>query len=120
MSFADDTRVFAEKMDVRLRGVFVGSVLGVNDSVVHGSPTTGAPGQPVDTGALRASWQVTFPTDLVGEIATNVEYAPAVEDGVGPHGPMTLKSQVGGFHSVKLTRAAFDRVVEDATRTVVR
>lgn len=84
----------------------------VHESVQTGSPITGAPGQPVDTGFLRASWQLSFPSKDVAEISTNTEYAEAIENGVGPHGPMTVKSPVGGFNSVALTRMNFDRLVD--------
>lgn len=35
----------------------------------------------VDTGAYRASWQAKFPKPLVGKVATNSEYALALEYG---------------------------------------
>lgn len=117
MTFGEDLKLFADKVEGRARRVFVGSVNRVQESVVDGSPLTGAPGQPVDTGNLRASWQQTYPADWIGEVSTNVVYAEPIEEGVGPHGPMTLRSQVGGFHSVKLTRAGWDRIVNHETTT---
>lgn len=116
MSFDGDLKLFADKVLTRHKQVFVGSVQHVHTSVVDGSPVTGAPGQPVDTGNLRASWQQTYPAEYIGEVYTNVEYAPAIEEGVGPHGPMTLRSPTGGFHSVALTRAAWQQVVDDEVR----
>lgn len=116
MSFESDLRMFTQKVATRSSELFAGTVTAVRDSVVEGSPITGAPGQPVDTGNLKASWQTTFPEMWIGQVATNTEYAPPIEEGVGPWGPMTLRSQVGGFHSVKLTIAGFDRLVEDETR----
>lgn len=113
---ADDVEKFAAKVEARTMATFVNTAVLVQESVVDGSPVTGAPGQPVDTGALRASWQLTFPGATVAEVATAVEYAPAIEAGIGPHGPMTLRSAVGGFHSVALTRSSFDRVVEHALK----
>lgn len=115
MTFGDDLKLFASKVEGRARQVFVGSVNQVQTSVVDGSGLTGAPGQPVDTGNLRASWQQVYPEDWIGEVFTNVAYAEPIEEGVGPHGPMTLRSSVGGFHSVKLTRANWDRIVEHET-----
>lgn len=117
MSFGDDLRLFAAKVEQRQRDVFQSTVLEVKRSVQEGSELTGAPGQPVDTGNLRASWQATFPEQWVGEVSTAVEYAEPIEEGVGPHGPMTLRSAVGGFHSVKLTRAGWDRIVDHSVRT---
>lgn len=130
MSFSDDLRAFREKVLQRSRDVFVGATGDLHESVTEGSPVTGAPGQPVDTGNLKASWQQTFPEEWQSLVATNVEYAPAIEEGIQePYttadgtevvpGPMTLRSEVGGFHSVKLTRAAWPRVVESVVRRVV-
>lgn len=118
MTFGDDLRFFAEKTHRRGREVFVGCVDAVHQSVTDGSAITGAPGQPVDTGDLLASWQETFPEEWVGQTATNVEYAEPIEEGIGPHGPLTLRSEVGGFHSVKLTRAAWDLIAAEVTREV--
>jgi hypothetical protein len=112
MGFSDDVKRWTQKAEAQQRQVFVGTVLAVHESIVQGSPITGAPGQPVDTGALKSSWQADVQGD-VGVVATNVVYAPVIEDGVGPHGPLTLRSEVGGFHSVALTRAGFERLVED-------
>jgi hypothetical protein len=116
VSFEGDLKLFAGKVLARHKQVFVGSVQHVHTSVVDGSPVTGAPGQPVDTGNLRASWIQSYPAEYIGEVSTNVEYAPAIEDGIGPFGPMTLRSAVGGFNSAKLTRANWDRVVEHEVR----
>lgn len=96
--------------------VFFGCVFDALASIKTGSAETGAPGQPVDTGNLRNSWQVEFddpefPTEAT--IGTPVEYAQAVEDAVGPHGHVLYgKSGVGGSHSAKLTVATFQRIVD--------
>jgi len=76
--FADDLKLFADKVHRRGRQVFVGSVVAVHESVVEGSPLTGAPGQPVDTGFLKSSWIQAFPGEWLGEVSTNVSYAPVV------------------------------------------
>lgn len=116
---AQDLKAWAAKVERNLHAIFLNTATAVRDSVVEGSPVTGAPGQPVDTGNLKSSWVLAFTEPGVAEVSTNVEYAPAIEDGVGPHGPMTLRSKVGGFHSVKLTRSNFDRLVADVTRSTV-
>ena len=85
---------------------------------VEGSSITGAPGQPVDTGALRASFVDDFVSPTSWRIQTNIEYAPAIEDGIGAHGPITLRSKVGGHHSVKKTVAGWERIVDHVTRNV--
>lgn len=131
MSFTDDLQKFALKVENRSRAVFLGSVDAVKQSIVEGSAVTAAPGQPVDTGNLVSSWQETFPEDLIGDVTTNVEYAPAIEEGqqapyTNPHGtqvtpgPMTLRSAVGGFHSVKLTRAGWKPLVASVVKDVVQ
>jgi hypothetical protein len=132
MSFTDDLHRFEQKLDQRLSDVFLGSVTGVSASIVEGSEITGAPGQPVDDGFLIGSWgDPTFPEEWVGLVSTHAEYAPAIEDGqqepyttasgkeVEPR-PMTLLSEVGGFHSVKMTRANFDLIVRAVVREAVR
>lgn len=116
MSFTDDLQAFRLKMEQRAKDTLAEAVTLVHESITVGSPITGAPGQPVDTGNLLASWQATFPDDVTGRVATNVVYAPGIEDGVGPHGPITQRSRVGGFHSVKLTVASWDRVQAEALR----
>lgn len=145
MSFADDVKRFSLKMESRSRDVFLGCVQDVHEGIVVGSPLTGAPGQPVDTGYLRSSWQVGIGDDvqfiskgdasdnrgttaaplapagvnaavavgiLSGEvtkaiIATNVEYAPIIED----QHPSKAKS-------VASVRANWDRIVEKNVREV--
>jgi hypothetical protein len=82
MSFADDVRRFAAKVEAKQREVFVNVASHAHESIVNGSPVTGAPGQPVDTGNLRNSWQLTFPDANTAEITTNVDYAQPVEDNV--------------------------------------
>jgi hypothetical protein len=133
MSFEGDLKLFAGKVLARHKQVFVGSVQHVHTSVVDGSPVTGAPGQPVAPvggGNLRLSWIQSYPAEYIGEVSTNVEYAPAIEEGqqepyvrngktITPR-PMTLRSAVGGFHSVNLTRSNWDRVVEHEVREATR
>lgn len=119
MSGAQAIQSFALKVDRNLAAIFVGAATDVFNGVVFGSPVTGSPGQPVDTGNLRASWQLRFISEHEAQVSTNVEYAPAIEDGIGPHGPMTLRSGVGGFHSVKSVRANFDRLLADVASRVV-
>lgn len=109
MSFDRDLAAFVAKTEAKRRAVFVNTVSAVKDSVVNGSPITGAPGQPVDTGTLKNSWVAEFDTSESATISTNVEYAPVIEDNLRG---ATLRSQVGGFHSVKLTVAGFQRLVD--------
>ena len=86
--------------------VLVAVVQKAHESITEGSPITGAPGQP--------SWIAAFPEAMVGEITTNIVYAPPIEEGVGRYGPLTLRSQVGGFHSVQMTVAGIQQLVDAA------
>lgn len=114
MSFKSSIDTFKKKVDANAKRTFVNIVAMAKESIVEGSPLTGAPGQPVATGNLKGSWHESFPKPYVAQISTNVSYARAIEDGIGPHGEMTVRSEVGGFHSVKLTIAGLPRLVEAA------
>lgn len=121
MSTADEAhnRETLIRLGTMLDAVFIGAVVLAHDSIKEGSPLTGAPGQPVDAGNLRNSWLFEFddpthPKSAV--IGTAVEYAEPIEDGVGRFGPLTLRSAVGGFHSVHETVVNFDRILEESKR----
>lgn len=116
MSFDADLRRFEVKLERVTQAVFADVVAETARSVVDGSEITGAPGQPVDTGNLRASWQTRFVSPTLAEITTNVEYAPFVEDGVGNSGPMRFKNH--GPHSVELTKAGFQRIADHVAKAV--
>lgn len=112
MSFREQITAFAKKVDGRNRRLMVGIVNEVERSIKFGSEITGAPGQPVDTGNLLNSWSTFWETPgIAASIITNCIYAPDIEDGTRNGRAMTLRSQVGGFHSVKLTRVAFPRII---------
>ena len=103
------------KLGTMLSDVFTQVAQEAQRSIVEGSEITGAPGQPVDTGHLKGSWQLVFDSPNTAIIGTNVVYAESIEDGLSSaHGgtPMTLRSTTGGFHSVALTVAGFNRIVD--------
>lgn len=114
MSFKSDVTAVVKKADGNLKKIFVNTAAMVQESVVEGSPLTGAPGQPVQTSNLKTSFHLSFPKPFVAELSTNVAYARPIEDGIGPHGEMQVRSEVGGFHSVKLTLAGAQRLVDAA------
>ena len=117
MSFRDGMGRVRLAVRARNRGVFVACVSEATRSIVEGSDLTGAPGQPVDTGNLKASWQTVFVASDRAVIGTNVEYARSIEDGVSyAHGgtPITIRSKVGGTHSVQRTVLNWDRIVAAA------
>jgi hypothetical protein len=99
-------------------------------SVRDGSEITGAPGQPIETGRLKRSWHEVRESDFERQVITKIWYAPAIEDGqqraytlksgkaVTPR-PIVFKSSSGGAHSVALTHASWDKIVEAARERVV-
>lgn len=130
MSFADGLRRFQLTVEERSHQVFVGSVAAAKESIVFGSPITGSPGQPVGQygpdynpgavgGTLRASWTEEFLSASQARVSTNLVYAPPIEDGIGPHGPIRIRSTVGGIGSVAKTVAGWQRLVEYVTQQVV-
>lgn len=130
MAWSEDLERFRQSLRTKRRDVVLSVVRKVKQSVVEGSSVTGSPGQPVQTGFLKGSWDDFEEADWIWLVATNAEYAPSIEDGlqepyeradgtVVTPSPMTLRSEVGGFHSVKLTRAGFEKIVREALREVV-
>jgi hypothetical protein len=115
--FVSQLGTFTEKVKVRTQAAFVGTVAEVKNSIVFGSPLTGAPGQVVADymgGTLRDSWQVKFESPTVALIGTNVPWASSNEDGIArPNGgPYIQRSAVGGRWSVALTRAGIQRIAD--------
>jgi hypothetical protein len=106
---------FSVKIQRMERDVFVGVTEEVHKSIVEGSPITGAAGQPVDTGALRASWTPAFLDANTWQDTTHLIYAPVIEDNLRG---ATLRSSVGGFHSVRYTRVGFSRIVDYVVQKV--
>lgn len=120
MSLESDIARITVKLDKMAAHMVPAIGAAVLESIQTGSPITGSPGQPVDTGALRASWQLTLPSPEVAEITTKIAYAKPIEDGIGPHGPMTLRSEVGGFHSIRLTHDNFPRLLDHVLSGVAK
>jgi hypothetical protein len=120
VTFSDDLDRFLADLERRRRDLFVGVATETLRSIQEGSPITGAPGQPVDTGNLKASWQLLFESETTALIQTNVIYAPGIEDGISLETGQRLvqRSPVGGFGSVRLTRAGFQRIVAAVAREV--
>lgn len=76
-------------------------------SIRFGSEVTGAPGQPVDTGNLVASWRLELRGKRVASMFSPLPYASIIEDNwrgaqFRNHGP----------HSVEMTRLAWQRIVD--------
>lgn len=125
MSFAAQVRAWAEQAERRSQQVFLDVATETLRSVQEGHPATGAPGQPVGQGypghvggTLRNSWTLLFRGPHTALISTNVIYAPGIEEGISQRTgrALTLRSSVGGFHSVALTKANFRALVEYVVR----
>jgi hypothetical protein len=111
MNFRDDLKRFSARIKTQERAVFVGVAAAAKASIVEGSPITGAPGQLVQSGNLRSSWQLEFESPTAALISTNVEYAPEMEHGVRDGRELHQRSAIGGFHSVALTIAGIEKLV---------
>lgn len=127
-----------QKVEQRRTMLFVNTANATKNSITEGSAVTGAPGQPVDTGTLKASWVLAWDDPTHALIATNIAYAPVIEENSraaydergdpaatarrNPDGSWRrpVKSIVGGHHSVKLTHANFDALVRDELVRVLR
>jgi len=114
MSFTAQLKAFSDKFERKGRDFFIGVTEEVQRSVVEGSEITGAPGQPVQTGNLKNSWTPTLLDVFRWRTVTNVAYAPTIEDLVG----ITIRSPVGGGHSVKTTRVGWQNIVDHVARRV--
>lgn len=136
MIFSEQIAAFAKKVEARQRQLHTRLTQLVYESIVDGSAVTGAPGQPVDTSNLKTSWQIIIEGPLTSRVVTNVVYAQDIEDGMrhfredwnggeissglalsGAAGAeLTLRSEVGGFHSVALTRAGLPDLVAQSLK----
>ena len=117
--FLDQVRSHNAKVELDLvPAVFVGWVAEMKNSIVFGSPLTGAPGQvvaDVGGGTLRDSWQTEFEDANNALISTKVPWAEQNEDGIARPGggPYVQRSATGGRWNVALTRMNAQRVVDD-------
>lgn len=108
MTFTEQMQKFIRKAQSRERTVYQRSVEHAFRSVRYGSAVTGAPGQPVDTGELLASWELRSKGRREAIMVSDLPYADIIEEN---RRGATLRSKVGGFHSVRLTRLAWRRIV---------
>lgn len=131
-AFEDQVRAFAVKVEERNAALFPNIVSATMDSIVNGSPLTGAPGQPVGQygpgyhqgevgGDLKASWQVSDVTPVSALISTNSQHAVQNEYGISATGgPYIQRTSIGGRHSVGLTIAGFQRIVDAEVAKVAK
>ncbi len=117
MTYSEDVQRFVLKTKQRVAAVSATAAFTVHESITNGSGLTGAPGQPVKENILKSSWAVVPEDRFRWLVSTNVIYAPNIEYGISRWGtPITIRSSVGGIGSVRLTRAAWPRIVADAVR----
>jgi hypothetical protein len=109
MSFRADMAKHLAKVRAREAALYEACIQHAFRSITVGSPITGAPGQPVDTSALLNSWRLERHAGRTALMFSPLVYAPIIEDN---RRGATLRSKVGGFHSVKLTRLAWKRIVK--------
>lgn len=115
VTWTSNLPVFLPKLTASVEAVRKEVAKLAHDSIVNGSPLTGAPGQPED---LRQGQFVIAETGTdTTTVGTNDHSALAVEDGISHFNgaPIHLHSAVGGFHGTKLTHqnagALIDQVV---------
>jgi hypothetical protein len=105
-----------KQMLVRLKetdiGILRSTVEMARDSVVFGNAEYGSPGQPED---LRDKWKITYGKGFA-RLFVNEKSARSVEEGISQKygGPITLKSDIGGFHSVKQTKKSIRKILAKA------
>lgn len=116
--FKKGLRDFKKKTYLRTNAVVNGVIVEVDRSVRLGSELTNSPGQPVDTAYLLNSWQQVWQGKNSVTLITRTKYARPIEDGTREGRALTLRSEVGGFHSVKLTVAGYQRIVKHVVQTV--
>ena len=114
MSFESDIARHQVRRNARMKAMMIGATQIITQSITDGSTVTGAPGQPVDTGALRGSWSPRWLGEYKWRISTKLVYAPIIEAGA-----FAQKSEVGGPHSVDMTRLAWQKIVNAALGDVL-
>lgn len=120
MSIKDDLNRHRVNTKKAANGAFVTATETVHLSIVDGHPITGALGQPIQSGDLRNSFDPSFLSRYLWRDVTNLIYAQYIEEGIrrqhwkNPGEPLIKRSIKGGFHSVKMTRSAWQRIVDDA------
>lgn len=107
--FSANLREFAASTKRIEADLFRRCVVHVERSILYGDTITGAPGQPVKTERLRKSWRKKGSiTSRYMKFYSRLYYAPIIENNIRG---ATLRSKVGGFHSVALTAAGWKSIV---------
>ena len=109
VSFERQVQRTIDMMHIKLDRLIDNVDAHVGRSIIWGSATTGAPGQPVDKEQLRPSWRQEFTRRGVSRWISRKKYAAVIEYNLRG---AQLRSKVGGFHSVTLTRIGFPCIVK--------
>ncbi len=120
MTFESSVIGFGAKVFRRQAIIFFDVADALHESIKEGSATTGSPGQPVQDSDLKLSWHLEHLEPFLAQTSTPSSYARNIEEGIGSGGKqLTLRSEVGGFHSVKITRVGFQKLVNEIVRNIV-
>jgi hypothetical protein len=111
MGLSDDVKRFKLKVDRVTQDVFVNVCSATLFSITDGSTVTGSPGQPVDTGYLRASWLLGW--GGVPAFALNGEGAKRDAAWSGAPNEAAPAAPAGVTMAVIATNAAYANVIED-------
>lgn len=107
--FAAWLRNIALDLRYREEDCFANIAEHVMTSVLVGSPVTGAPGQPIDTGELIGSWTMTMSVpSRYAKYESSAAHAEIIETNARG---AKLRSKVGGFHSVAITMANLNKII---------
>ena len=117
MAFENDALAHIRHVREGFSQLMASTTREVKRSVVEGSEITGAAGQPVDTGHLRASYHDEFESPTEWVLGTNADYAEEIEN--NERGAQ-LRSEVGGFHSIAKTRSGWQDIVDHCNAEVQR
>lgn len=110
--FARGLRRFGDLMIERETRLYRAAVDHVERSIKDGSAVTGAPGQPIQSGNLYRAWHRAGSLGAQNvAIVCDVIMAPYAGKIEHRTGGITIRSSVGGAHSIKITRLNFPLII---------
>lgn len=116
-SFRQQLNKITRTLNVRVDECEIELLEEILTSVKDGHPRTGAPGQPIKFGTLYDS--MTIRGKSIYSKIEPFNYGPFIEEGIGAYGKkLTLRSAVGGFHSLKTTKLNFRWLARDVALRV--
>lgn len=106
MGWDEDIQRFEQRLEADAARLHDGLADDTLAGIVEGSSVTGAPGQPERTGNLKRSWGIARLSRWVTLVFSDSPYARKVEQA-----SQTTRTG-GGPHSIKLTRASWNNLVQ--------